>query len=454
MKRFKKYILALVLLPIYILTFGRQEALAKEVVRISGSNRYETSKAINAKFKQADTAIIVNGKSFADSLSASNLAAISNAPIYIDSNVDVLRGEFERLGVKKVFIVGGFAAVSGDIGENLSSDYQIIRLAGSNRYETSKAVTDYLGLENTVIVTGQDYKDAMLASNLIKAKKAAIRLNDSEFLPEHTNIKYVIGNNKINRQETTYTIDDDNVADKAIKILDTMNKKSNLIIASEKNFADALSAIGALESLDAQLVLIDGQTIDSKIIELANSYKTIYLVGGERTITSEVEGKLRGEKQVAPVTPEKTESPEVEEPAYEDNSSVPFIWPVPTCDYITEYFIQRIHPTRGTYEQHIGLDIGAGYGENIVATKSGKVILAGPNGNYGNCVIIDHGGSYTSLYAHMGEVYVGVGEEVSQGQVLGPVGSTGLSTGPHLHFEIRKDGVYQDPLAYVNFGNK
>ncbi len=128
-----------------------------------------------------------------------------------------------------------------------------------------------------------------------------------------------------------------------------------------------------------------------------------------------------------------------------------FAWPVPTSGYITDYFEVRVHPIRGTMEQHWGLDIGAGTGEAIVATESGTIVLAGENGGYGECIIIDHGNGITSLYAHMSEYAAWEGQYVEKGQVIGYVGSTGLSTGPHLHFEIRVDGVHQDPLNYVSY---
>lgn len=98
---------------------------------------------------------------------------------------------------------------------------------------------------------------------------------------------------------------------------------------------------------------------------------------------------------------------------------------------------------------HAGIDIDTGYGAPIVAAKAGTVILAGPNGGYGNCTIIDHGGSFTTLYAHQSRMLVGEGDYVKQGQLLGYTGSTGNVTGPHLHFETRVGGVPKNPLNYL-----
>ena len=98
---------------------------------------------------------------------------------------------------------------------------------------------------------------------------------------------------------------------------------------------------------------------------------------------------------------------------------------------------------------HAGIDIGAGTGAPIRAAKAGQVILASSYGGYGNCVIIDHGGGLTTLYAHQSRVATSDGATVEQGQVIGYVGSTGHSTGPHLHFETRVSGSPQNPSRYL-----
>ena len=124
-----------------------------------------------------------------------------------------------------------------------------------------------------------------------------------------------------------------------------------------------------------------------------------------------------------------------------------FIWPVPYTHNITSEFGMRWGRLHG------GIDIAAGgvYGQPIVAADSGTVILAGNQGDgYGNYVIIDHGNGYKTLYGHMSSVAAYTGQQVSQGEVIGYVGSTGNSTGPHLHFEIRVNDVQTDPLGYVS----
>lgn len=126
-----------------------------------------------------------------------------------------------------------------------------------------------------------------------------------------------------------------------------------------------------------------------------------------------------------------------------------FAWPSDSSWTITSYYGGRMHPTLKVYKTHTGMDIGAAYGTNVLAANDGKVIVAQWNNAYGNYVVIDHGGGYTTLYAHNSKLNVSVGQSVTRGQVIAKVGSTGFSTGPHLHFEIMINGSTVDPLPYV-----
>lgn len=148
--------------------------------------------------------------------------------------------------------------------------------------------------------------------------------------------------------------------------------------------------------------------------------------------------------------------------------SVPLEWPVEGFgrSYITSPFGNRVHPITGNQSFHSGLDIGiphnrwpgsasySGNPVNVLAADSGVVIFAGImgslNSGYGNIVIIDHGGGHTTWYAHNHEILVSEGQEVARGEPIALVGSTGSSTGPHLHFEVRKNDTPQNPEEYLN----
>lgn len=126
-----------------------------------------------------------------------------------------------------------------------------------------------------------------------------------------------------------------------------------------------------------------------------------------------------------------------------------FTWPVPGYGSISSYFGNRNSPTAGASSYHKGIDIRCDTGVPVVAASAGTVIVATYNAAEGNYICIDHGGGVVSLYMHNSALYVGVGETVSAGQQIAAAGSTGISTGPHLHFGVRVDGNYVDPLAYL-----
>lgn len=129
------------------------------------------------------------------------------------------------------------------------------------------------------------------------------------------------------------------------------------------------------------------------------------------------------------------------------------IWPTPGYTTITSNFGMRTHPITGIYKLHTGVDIGAPYGAMFIASNDGVVVKAEMNSAYGNMVMIDHGGGVMTLYAHGSEILVEVGQTVTQGTAVLKVGSTGYSTGPHAHFEIRINGEYVNPLDYISPDN-
>ncbi len=126
-----------------------------------------------------------------------------------------------------------------------------------------------------------------------------------------------------------------------------------------------------------------------------------------------------------------------------------FIWPLPSSHNITSGFGRRSSPTKGASTFHKGIDISASTGDKVIAAASGEVVISEYSYSAGNYIMINHGSGLFTIYMHLSKRLVSVGDEVNQGQQIGKAGSTGYSTGTHLHFGVRKNGDYVDPRNYV-----
>lgn len=137
----------------------------------------------------------------------------------------------------------------------------------------------------------------------------------------------------------------------------------------------------------------------------------------------------------------------------EELKDTPVSWPtVPNS--ITSDFGMREDPFNYSASFHTGIDIKGNYGTPVYAAADGVITLAGKNGGYGNTIKIKHSNSYETLYGHLSEIHVNEGETVKKGDLIGAIGSTGRSTGPHLHYEILKNGSQIDPAQFLQFINE
>ena len=127
-----------------------------------------------------------------------------------------------------------------------------------------------------------------------------------------------------------------------------------------------------------------------------------------------------------------------------------FIWPCPASSKINSKFGKRTAPTKGASTYHQGIDIGASTGTGIVAAASGTVVASTYSYSAGNYIMISHGNGVYTVYMHCSQLLASDGQSVKQGQTIAKVGSSGYSTGPHLHFGVRVNGSYVNPLKYVS----
>lgn len=174
--------------------------------------------------------------------------------------------------------------------------------------------------------------------------------------------------------------------------------------------------------------------------------------GGQESSFSNESTNSDTNKQEQPQTETKPETTPEEKPdnSQSDNSGSPqFTWPCPSSHNVTSPFGDRNSPTAGASSNHKGIDIGASSGSPIVAAAAGTVTVSTYSESAGNYVTIDHGNGFHTVYMHASARYVKVGQKVSAGQQIAAVGSTGYSTGPHLHFGVMKNGVYVNPMNYL-----
>lgn len=221
------------------------------------------------------------------------------------------------------------------------------------------------------------------------------------------------------------------------------DKKIQEELAERAEFAKNIK----LEKVAKQQALIDRMNNDKAVYD--RQYDEMMAASAE--VTKLIEQK-RYQEQVAAEAARRKREQQQNQSQYQDigqvtSSSGGMIWPV--SGEITSQFGWRTHPIFGSQIFHSGLDIGADYGVPIVAAQSGVVIESGWIGGYGNTVMIDHGGGIVTLYGHNQSLAVDVGQTVSQGQVISYCGSTGNSTGPHCHFEVRVNGEPVSPYDYL-----
>ncbi|MBT8213570.1 MAG: peptidoglycan DD-metalloendopeptidase family protein [Acidimicrobiia bacterium] len=203
---------------------------------------------------------------------------------------------------------------------------------------------------------------------------------------------------------------------------------------------------GLLELLEQDEARLDGLRLrlEGKRVEVEDE---LTVQQGRLAQLEAEEAKFRDELDV--LAAEQANIEELIAERARQAGSAPGLLLRPVPGPISSGFGPRLHPILGYTRMHTGLDMSAGQGDPIVAGADGIVILASYNGGYGNTVMIDHGGGMVTLYAHQSSLAVVYGQSVATGDLIGYIGSTGLSTGPHLHFEVRINGEPVDPAQFL-----
>ncbi len=237
------------------------------------------------------------------------------------------------------------------------------------------------------------------------------------------------------------TRDREEAADRWVATVLEEARLQAIVVSAEQEAAVELAAIAG-----------DEAELRSLATELAQRREELEAErSSQQELLAEVEGEIaRWEKEIAGLEREQASIERLilaRSRRGTERATGRYFRPVP--GRVDSFFGPRVHPIYGTVKMHNGVDMDGAKGQPIVAFASGRVIFSGVKGGYGNAVMIDHGGGMVTLYAHQSKLAVKVGQRVEGGQVIGYVGSTGLSTGPHLHFEVRIDGRPVDPMTYL-----
>lgn len=225
------------------------------------------------------------------------------------------------------------------------------------------------------------------------------------------------------------------------------------IIETERN--EQVAAKDILEEKKSSLQTLQAEkqkTIDALNSDISALEKEEAAAEAEyQSIMQEVQkaqAKLGQRKSVTPSNNSSSNSSSTSSSTPAITGTGQFVWPSAASSRVTSSFGWRQKPNANATSNHRGIDIGAPNGTDVLAADAGTVIVAGSGRSYGNYVVIDHGNGYTTLYAHNSRLCVSAGQKVSKGQLIAKVGSTGNSTGPHIHFEISKNGSLINPMSF------
>ena len=360
------------------------------------------------------------------------------------------------------------SALSDQVDE-YQSQINALKSQKSDQVELKTALDNKLALTNQQILNLTE--QIKLHDKLIEQKteevKQAQKSADEQLARYRTRIRAMEESGRYNYLEVLFganriaeflgLIDDIGDIMKSDKALEESYRQSiselkNAKAEYEAAQAEMKSSKAELKTLQEQLEA-DIDEAAAVISELqkdisANSGRLSELSKQEDELKSQIDAKVRelNEQRRREEEERKKNDPQQPSSPGSGTGTGNLVWPS-YCTYISSRQGPRIHPVTGEYKNHGGTDIGASYGTAIWAADSGKVVTScdGWNGGWGNYVMIDHGNGMQTLYAHMSSRAVSVGQYVTAGQVIGYVGSTGMSTGAHLHFEMYENGSRIDP---------
>lgn len=335
----------------------------------------------------------------------SKAKGVADEMMALDLEVDKAEKEIEKTEGELEELVKGIEQTSKELEiaeENLEEKKELFNQRIRVMYMNGE--TGYLEM----LLASEDVQDFLSRKEMLQS----IAEYDKDLLKYMKNQRDIIDGKKKeleNQKEEQEKVKSRLVEEK--EELEKASREKQVLMDKLENDKEALKK--QFDKLDA-----DSRAVEQKILQL-QSTNTSYSGGAVSTGTSG--GGVSGRMQ----------------------------WPSPSCSSVNSGFGYRMHPVLGINRLHTGIDIPASYGTTVVAAESGRVIKSGWEGSYGKTVMIDHGGGIVTLYAHNSNLSVSVGQTVERGQPIASVGTTGMSTGAHIHFEVRQNGRHVDPMNWL-----
>ena len=316
--------------------------------------------------------------------------------------------------------------------EDTKQELADVQADADRQYERMKQRIKYM-YENGSSMT---MFEALLTSGSI-----ADFINQAEYINQITQYdramltKYQETKQQVEDSRQLLESDYDQLADLKAQVQSEQDAVQKLLAAKESELSDVEGDLSSAQA-DADAVAAEIQAQKDIIAQIqAQEAK-------REAARKAAEEAAKNQTSAGEVTP-----PVPEEPSYNGGA---FMWPCPSSTRVTSDYGTRLSPTAGASSNHKGLDIGAAFGSAIVAAADGTVAYAGYNSGMGNYVMLSHGDGLYTVYGHCSALLVSTGDTVGAGQTIAQVGSTGISTGNHLHFGVSKDGAYVSPWNYLS----
>ena len=362
----------------------------------------------------------------------------------IQDELDRLKKEADDLAAEQEKIAADLSAVSEQL-----SDYAQIKLDSDRELELKRQEVENLEAQlhqyNLLISEKQAELDELLEQQKALTERYKLRMRAVQERGDISFWSVLLSSSSFTELLTSQAMVEE-ISRADLQMLSSLADMASEVLAAKEDLAEKKTELaGTREQLDAAQAALEQSRADADamLTSLANDREKL------RAAELQAEAEVAAlSDQIAKKEQELTEAKKKEQPQPTEKG---FLFPVATSGFacVTDPYGYRTNPITGNYQLHNGIDLAANRGTPIYASKTGTVSTAASGYGWGNYVVINHGDGYSTLYAHQDYYIVSEGDTVTQGQVIGYVGSTGNSTGPHLHFTIYYNGSTVNPAGYI-----